>query len=221
MEEQERQTVEMTAEEREQFEAFKASKMKKDAEERAKNEREQYRAMVDAEVKNTIPGLREISKMLAKAKEKVFKDFGAILDMKSEVMKLTKDNQRTHTFTDSEGRCRVTLGVYMLDAYDDTVEDGIEMVKEYLTGLANDEDTKALVEMVLRLMSKDAQGSLKASRVLQLRKLASDSKNERFIEGVRIIEESYRPVPSKTFVRAEEKDENGGWKVIPLGMTES
>lgn len=41
------------------------------------------------------------------------------------------------------------------------------------------------------------------------------------MEGVRIIEESYQPEVSKQFIRAEIRDNNGMWKPIPLGMTES
>lgn len=221
MKEEKQETVIMTADEKAEFEAFQKAKAKKLAEEQAKTEREQYRQMVDEEVKRAIPVLRQLSESLRKTKEQVFANFNTILDMKSDVMKLTKDNQKSHTFTDSEGRYRLTLGTYMLDGYDDTVEDGVSMVKEYLTSLAGDEKTRALVDMVLKLLAKDAQGNLKASRVLQLRKLANDSANERFIEGVRVIEESYRPVPSKTFLRAEERDQDKGWKSIPLGITES
>ena len=45
--------------------------------------------------------------------------------------------------------------------------------------------------------------------------------DERFMDGVRIIEESYQPEVSKQFIRAEIRDNNGMWKPIPLGMTES
>lgn len=37
----------------------------------------------------------------------------------------------------------------------------------------------------------------------------------------RIIEESYQPTVSKQFIRAEVRNDNGAWKQIPLGMTES
>ena len=94
-------------------------------------------------------------------------------------------------------------------------------VKEYIEGLAKDEKTKALVSMVLRLLARDAKGTLKASRIVQLRKVAMETGDERFIEGVRIIEEAYQPEVSKQFIRAEIKNENGMWKPIPLGMTES
>lgn len=56
---------------------------------------------------------------------------------------------------------------------------------------------------------------------MQLRKLAEESGNDRFLEGVKIIEESYQPVVSKQYVHAEMKNELGEWKTIPLGMTES
>lgn len=56
---------------------------------------------------------------------------------------------------------------------------------------------------------------------MQLRKVAEDTGDARFMEGVRIIEESYQPEVSKQFIRAEMKDRNGMWRPIPLGMTES
>jgi hypothetical protein len=215
------EAVLMTAAEKAQFEAFRKEQDKKAAQEQAKENRSSYRRLVNDEVLKAIPLLREVSAKLTSAKTKVFQDFQTILDMKSDVMKLTRDKQKTHTFTDEEGKYRLTLGTYMLDGYDDTVEDGIGMVKEYITSLAGDGKTRELVDMVLKLLARDAQGNLKASRVLQLRKLSDESGNDRFIEGVRIIEESYRPTPSKTFLRAEERGENNGWKPIPLGMTES
>ena len=73
----------------------------------------------------------------------------------------------------------------------------------------------------MKLLAKDQKGSLKPSRVMQLRQMADRSGNPRFIEGVAIIANAYKPTPSKTFIRAEAKDENGAWKSIPLGMTEA
>ena len=75
--------------------------------------------------------------------------------------------------------------------------------------------------MVLKLLAKDAKGTLKAQRIIQLRKIADNSGNDRFIEGVRIIEEAYNPIPSKTYVQAQVKNAMGAWENIPLGITES
>lgn len=222
MKELNEQTVIMTAEERAEFEAFQREKARKAAEEKAKADREMYKQMVDEEIENSIPVLLGISEEIKESKQKVLDNFKAILAMKSDLFKTKmRNDQRSHTFTNSAGDKRITLGVYVTDGYRDTVEDGIAIVKEYIASLANDEKTQALVNMVFRLLSRDAKGTLKASRIVQLRKVAEDTGDARFMEGVRIIEESYQPEVSKQFIRAEMKDRNGMWRPIPLGMTES
>ena len=212
--------VEMTAEERQEFEAFKAEKERKRREQERKEQRRQYAEMVDDEVATTIPQLRELSEQIKQVKDTVFGNFDAILRMKSEITGVKADGQNSHTFTTSDGRSRLILGVNTIDGYRDTVEDGIAMVKQYIEGLAKDDATRALVKAVLRLLSRDGQGNIKTSRVLQLRKMADDSGDERFIDGVRIIEESYQPAVSKKYIRAQYRNDKGAWCYIPLGMTD-
>lgn len=218
------ENYEMTAEERKEFEAFKAEREKKRREEERKRMRKDYATLVDEEIAATIPQLREASEMLKTVKETVFGNFQAILEMKAELLKgkgISIDDQFTHTFTNSDSTLRVILGVNSIDGYRDTVEDGIAMVKNYLGSLAKDDNSRALVDAVLRLLSRDGQGNIKAARVLQLRRMAEDSGNEEFLEGVRIIEESYQPTATKRFVRAQYKDDKGAWQSIPLGMTDA
>ena len=222
MDENRQTTVVMTAEEQAEFEAFQAAKAKKAAEEKARADREQYRQLVDDEIERSIPVLEEISGRIKESKQRVMDNFKTILEMKGDLFKTKlKEDQRSHTFTNSKGNKRITLGVYVTDGYRDTVEDGIAIVKEYIESLAKDDKTRSLVSMVLRLLARDAKGTLKASRIVQLRKVAMETGDDRFMEGVRIIEESYQPEVSKQFIRAEIKNENGMWKPIPLGMTES
>lgn len=222
MEENKKETVVMTAEEKAEFETFQQEKARKAAEEKARKDRDVYKQMVDDELERSIPVLFGISGQIKESKQQVMDNFRAILEMKADLFKTkVKDDQRSHTFTNSAGDKRITLGVYVTDGYRDTVEDGIAIVKEYIESLANDEKTKSLVNMVLRLLARDAKGTLKASRIVQLRKVAMETGNERFMEGVQIIEDSYQPEVSKQFIRAEVKNDNGMWVAIPLGMTEA
>ena len=219
------ETVQMTAQERKEFEAFKAEREKKAAEERRRQQREEYTKMVDDELAAAIPELQAVSEDIKAVKAKVFENFRTVLELKGEMFKDKKGMDMgfaTHCFTDSAGTMRIRLGQYLNDNYLDTAEEGVAMIQDYISGLATDEKTQALVKMVLKLLAKDAKGTLKAQRILQLRKIAEESGSEQFIEGVRVIEEAYRPIPTRTFLRAEVKDpETGGWKQIPLGMTES
>lgn len=214
-------TENMTEEERREYEEFRAMKAKKAAEEKNRQMREQYLSMVDEQIDASIEELERLSGQISATKSRVMDNFKAVLELKREVIQTRDfDAQRSHTFTNSEGTKRITIGVYTLDGYADTAEDGIQKVKDYITSLARDENSQMLVSAVLKLLSKNQQGMLKASRVIQLRKMAEQSGSEEFMEGVRIIEESYRPVPSKTFIRADIKGDNGEWKPLSLGVTE-
>lgn len=213
--------VKMTAEELKDYEAYKKAQAAKAAKKQRKENLETYTKMVDEQVSITIPELQSLAEQLSLVKSAIFENFQSLLDMKKDVLKMTSNGQRSHTFTSSDGKMRIELGVYQLDNYRDTVNDGIAMVKEYITSLAESNETRALVDMVLKLLSKDQKGNLKASRVLQLRQIAEEVNNERFTEGVEIIMNSYAPTPSKTFIRAFVKDDKGEWKGIPLSITDA
>ena len=215
------QQVTMSAEERAEWEAFKAEKAKREAAELRKQQRVTYAQMVDDELRQAIPELQNLSGEIKTIKDTIFGNFAAIIEMKSELFGTKDGGQYSHTFTNSDSTLRLTLGVNTVDSYRDTVEDGIAMVREYIESQATDRKSQALVSAVLRLLSRDGQGNLKASRVLQLRKMAEESGDERFLEGVRIIEESYQPNVTRRYIRAQRKDsKTGAWVNIPLGITD-
>lgn len=216
--------VEMTAEQYAEYEALKAQKAENEAVLKAKDDREAYKLLVNETIESTIPELISLSEDIKDIKKTALENFKTVLEMKAEVIprKATKeDDQRSHTFTTSDGKKRITLGVYVTDGYRDTVEDGIAIVKECIEELGQDDKSKALVEMVMRLLARNAKGTLKASRVVQLRMAAKKLGDKRLLEGVQIIEESYQPAISKQYIRAEVKNEFGAWVSIPLGMTEA
>lgn len=209
----------MTAQERQ---ALKAELEKTEIEEKQRREEQisTYKSLIDEEVKAIFPILITLSESLAKGKAQVRDKFQKALEMKAEIYGIP-EMQRSHTFSDSAGKFRITIGVYTIDNYDDTVDVGISKVKDYLKSLAKDKNSEMLVDSILKLLAKDNKGTLKASRVLQLEQLAHQTGDPVFLEGVKIIKEAYQPLESKSFVKAEYKDECGTWCSVPLGMTES
>ena len=173
-----------------------------------------YQQLVDEELAQAVPELRKLSQDIRTVKDTVFSNFKTVLEMKEE--------QYSHTFTNSESNLRLTLGVNTVDGWSDMAETGIAMVRKYIESLATDEKTKTLVNTVLRLLSKDKQGNLNASRVLQLAKMAEESSDDQFKEGVKIIQESYMPTETRRYIRAQYRDETtgNGWRNIPLGITD-
>ena len=208
----------ISAQELEEFRRYKEQKAR---EEQRKALQSDYVDLVDNEIGAAYVQLSLLSTEMAQIKRAVFDNFRSVIEMKTEQLGLGKEEgQRTHTFTNSDSSLRLTLGNYTVDTYRDTVDEGIRMVTDYIESLAKDDATGALVSAVLRLLSRNKAGQIKASRVLQLRRLAEESGSEQFLDGVKLIEESYMPQVSKSFIRIESKDaETGEWQNIPLSLS--
>jgi len=178
---------------------------------------EAYKNLVDETVINSIDKIKNISAQIMMSKKEVFDDFKSIMELKAELYGV-KDNQQSHTFTTSDGKISITLGNRMLDSFDDTVHTGIEKVKNYIYRVVQDENSQ-LLEIVNLLLKKDKNGNLKASRVMELERIAGNIDDAELSEGVQIIKEAWKPQKSKTFIEAYYKDENGNKINIPLSMT--
>lgn len=208
----------ISAQELEEFRRYKEQKAR---EEQRKALQSDYVDLVDGEIGAAYVQLSLLSTEMAQIKRAVFDNFRSVIEMKTEQLGLGKEEgQKTHTFTNSDSTLRLTLGNYTVDAYRDTVDEGIRMVTDYIESLAKDDATGALVSAVLRLLSRNKAGNIKASRVLQLRRLAEESGSEQFLNGVKLIEESYHPQVSKSFIRIEAKSsDTGEWQNIPLSLS--
>lgn len=214
------ETITMTPEERAEFELFRAERENKYKAEKAKQDRETYKELVDETINSVFSRLEKTSENLSVIKKDVYDAFQKALTLKSEIFQ-GRAESKSNTFTNKESTQRITLGQYETDGYDDTVNEGIAKVKAFISSLARDSESTMLVDAIMRLLSRDQKGNLKVSRVMQLRKMSQESGNLEFIDGVRIIEEAYRPQVSKFYIKAEKKDAVGTWVSVPLGITEA
>ncbi len=180
-------------------------------------ERKVYKQMVDEQIGGIVLELKKVSQSLSDVKLSVFDDLKTLLSLKSNVYN-TKNGQQSHTFSDKKGNS-ITYGFRVLDSWDDTVNAGIDKVKDFLKSLAKDEETGRLVEVINRLLKKDAKGNLKASRVLELIKIADDFNNEDFKDAVKIIQTAYAPIRSAYFIEASYTNSQGKKIGIPLSIS--
>lgn len=184
---------------------------------RVQNEREAYKQLVDETVKKSVQKLQTLSAQMELIKQEVFTEFGTLISTKNELFK-TKADRQSDTFTTQDGTMSITLGNRVNEGWDDTVEAGIAKVKAYLTTLAKDDNSAALVQTVMSLLAKDRKGALKANKVLELEKLAMTSQDPDFIDGINIIKQAYCPVPTCQFIQVELKDEEGKARKLPLSL---
>lgn len=212
--------VEVSADEYAELQKMKQEKAAIAAKQKQLEERENYKNMVSSMVDELFPMLENLAHSLGGGKKRVYDSFTTAIAMKKELYD-TKDSQNTHTFTNAKGDRRICVGYSVLDNYDDTVNEGVEKVRQYIKSLSQDKKTEQLVDAILQLLAKDKKGNIKPGKVVALSNIADKSDSELFKDGVRIIKEAYKPIFSKQFVRAEKKLENGEWVNVPLGMTEA
>lgn len=215
----------LSPEEKEQLarEAFKSKE--KEFAKRAKEEQEtHYKQLVDETIEKAVESVGELNIKMTIAKKQIFNDFDTVIALKNELytgQKWLKTDRVTNTFTNQEGNKRVTVGYHTNDNYLDTYTEGVKLVEEYISSLATDENGQKLADMVKVLLSERGKGGqLKAQNVLRLQRMANDSKNETFIEGMRIISDAYSPTKSKQFVKVEIKGEHNEWVTVSTNMTD-
>lgn len=194
-----------------------------EAEERAEEanlqrERQSYNAMRDEFVTRTFQSLKQLSGCMQEQKQTIFEESAELDTMQQRLFKVKLD-RKSRTLTHSDGHISIKVGNRLNDGWDDSVEIGIEKVREYLATLATDEKSARLVNAITSLLAKDQKGTLKANKVLELEKMANESQDATFLEGLRIIKEAYRPVPTCQFVEVKYKDENDVERSLPLSMS--
>lgn len=186
--------------------------------EQVQNEnRQAYKALVNESIPQIIGKLQTYSEQMAEVKLHTFEALKILLDTKNEVYEV-KGDQQSHTFTDEHGNT-ITYGFRVIDNWDDTVNAGIEKVRDFIASLAKDDNSARLVNVINRLLKKDAKGNLKASRVLELTKLAQEFNSPAFTDAVSIIAQSYRPQRSAFYIEANTIDEQGKKCNIPLSLS--
>lgn len=193
----------------------KEEKTKSDIE---KEKRDEYKKMVGNIVEESFEKIVDVSGLLGWAKKEVIENFQTVLEMKSELYGI-KEKQQSHSFTTEDGKKTIRIGYRMMDNFDDTVHTGIEKIRNYIYNLVDGENKQQITAILDTLLKKDKNGNLKASKVIELRKQAEIVTDKEFLEGVKIIEEAYKPTKSRMFVEAWQKDEQGNDVNVPLNIT--
>jgi len=197
----------------EQYLAEQAKEAKKKEAEKAGYEKKR-----DKFVTSNFAKLQKLSKQMLDLKNKIFEEADEIIQLKNEMFKV-KDGRRSDTFTTPDGGISIKIGNRVYEGWDDQAEIGIEKVKQYLTSLSRDEETAILVDTVMGLLARDRKGTLKASKVLELQRIATKIKDPLFLEGIKMIADAYRPNPSCLFIEVVYKDEHGTKRSLPLSMS--
>lgn len=183
---------------------------------KTEQDRKAYKQLVSTTVPDAVDKLINLSHHLGRVKADTFAYFKDLLEQKASVFGVSED-QQSHTFTtDKYG---ITIGYRVNDGWDDTVTAGIQKVNAYIESLATDPSSAKLVKTIFRLLKKDTKGNLRASRVLELKKMTDDFHDVNFTDGVNTILAAYKPIRTCWFIDAYYISDAQQKVSIPLSMS--
>lgn len=178
-----------------------------------------YESLKDEQVKATFKSLQLISSNLENEKVDIFNQFGALVGMKKEVFNISEKQmelQQSHTFSTADNKMSIIIGQNVIDSWGDEVNVGIERVNTWIDTKIADPKAAGTIRVLLK---PNAQGTLKANRILDLSKHANEIGDTDLIEAVDFIRDQYKPERTSTYVKAKYLDENDQWQWLALSMS--
>jgi len=180
---------------------------RKDREERL-SARKTYKKLCEEYVLSNIDKLITHQSATEEMVKELFSDFNSLKELKSDVYGSHINAQDSHTSTTEDGRASITIGYNVSIGFDGTEKEGINMIKEFISSLSNDQDNvkklSAAVNTFLRPNAKT--GMLNPSKIIELSKLREQFNDKRFDDGLDIIFQAQQRRQNTMYV--------SGWKVI-------
>lgn len=207
----------LTSAELESLEAQLAEK-KKAAKEKERQNKEAFRQLQHEYVQENFIKLVKVETDLSVIKSELFKNVESIIAMKKEIYG-NDDKQQSHSISNIDFTRTIIVGHNIVDGWDvDTAQAGVERVNQWLTKKLNDTNAD-LVNIIRDLLKPNAEGILKANRVLELRNQAEKLGDQELISAVAVIQEAYRPKKTSTFIKAKFRNEHGQDIWLNLSMS--
>lgn len=210
----EKPVSEMTTKELEEF--LKAKKK----DEAAKREREKakYEKDRDASIEHVMEAAREASLALNRLKDIVT----VIMDEQhrklDEYGALRKNSKGGFTVSNTDGTARVTRRIDSDPKWDERAEKGVALIREFLADTVKKRDKK-LFEILLSFLERNKKGDLEYAKVLTLMQHRDKYSDERWLEGLRLLEESYSLIRKGFAYYFEVKEKEGDkWQKVELNF---
>lgn len=185
-------------------------------------EKDAYKALQSEYVDTFFPRLENAQLMLAEIKKTLFDTMKDVLSLKQKVYELSDlemERQQSHSISNADFSKTIILGSNIVDDWDQEMASaGVARVNDWLTKKMTDTNID-LVGIIRELLRPNKDGVLKANRVLELRNQAEKIGDTELISAVSIIQESYRPKKTTTYVKAKYRNQNGQDVWLSLSMS--
>ena len=177
-----------------------------------------YEKERDAAIGQLMDAAREASLALARLKSMATSVMDGQHMKLEEYGALRKNSKGGFNVTNSAGTARVTRRIDSDPKWDERAEKGVELIKEFLADAVKKRDKK-LFEILLSFLERNKKGDLEYAKVLTLMQHRDKYSDERWLEGLRLLEESYSLIRKGFAYYFEVKEKEGDkWQKVELNF---
>lgn len=201
----------------EELEAL-VKKRKKAERDEERRQRESYEKARDETVSDIINAAQDLSKELAEFKRRCHQHMDIQHKSLERYGKLNKSSKGGFQVVHSAADKKVIRRRDTEPFWDERADKGVELIKDFLHTTVKKRDEK-LFKILLSFIEKNQNGDLEYAKVLSLIKHRDKFDDARWVEGLRLIEESYRCQLKRFGYEFKVKDEHGQWVKIDLNFS--
>lgn len=123
------------------------------------------------------------------------------------------------SITDTDGRYRIRRKRQTQPQWDERADKAEDLLRDFFRDIVKKRDAK-LAEILMSYLTKNKEGQLKYSSVMKLMQHRDKFNDKRWVEALRLLEESYRSVLSKYYYEFQERDDDDkDWTSLILSLS--
>lgn len=204
----------MTSAEIEQMLAKRKEKERK-AKLKAKQEYEQRR---DDLVDKVVNKAWEVNALLSDFKNQLHEEFEKHKEELNQYGGIPGNSKGGYSLVHSSGKIKATRLRSTQPVWDERAEKSLELISDFLRTTVKKSHNK-LYEVLITYIQKNKSGDLEYSKVMELISHRDKWKDERWLKGLDLLQESYK-VDFRSFTYAFYfKDTDGKWKPISINFS--
>ena len=196
-----------------QIEELLNQKRAKEAEEK-EAERKQYEYLKDQTVTSLTIEASALMNSLKNFKARAFQEAGALYELLCQYSKRHADGKGNFSVESADGSMRMTVNQKDLNRFDERSIQAEKHIKEFITKrFSGDDDTTDLILSIL----ERKRGTLDIRLIQKLYAMENRFTDPSWIEGIKLLKESWNPTETKGYITFEVRIENE-WKAINLNF---
>lgn len=204
----------MTAEELETY----LRELKQKEADKAERERKKYEALRDKKIEHIMKKAQQLYDELSAFKALCHHEMDEQAQTLSDYGKIRSNSKGGFTITNSRGDLRITRRRDTEPSWDERSTKAIELIKSFLSECIKKRDEK-MHEILMSFLQRNDKGDLEYSRVMSLLQHQDKFTDERWVEGLKLLKESYGNHLKGYGYEFKVKNESGNWNNLILNFS--